>query len=278
MTLEIETEGYVETPHLKLHYHELGEGEPLILIHGGGPGATGWSNYSKNFEALAKNFRTIVIDLPGYGKSEKKSASGSLFEFLSDAVLALMDGLGIDKASFVGNSLGGGTSLKFCVRFPDRVNRLVLMGPAGSLPMFTPVSEGGRHMFAYYNGTGPSVQKLKNFIEYMVYDMSQITDELLQQRYEASIDPAVIANPPLSQMLKRHPADDLWRDRLSDLSHRTLLIWGREDRTVTLDSSFVLLRTLPNAQLHVFPNCGHWAQWERPDEFNSLVTDFLLRP
>jgi 4,5:9,10-diseco-3-hydroxy-5,9,17-trioxoandrosta-1(10),2-diene-4-oate hydrolase len=276
MSLEIETGRFVDANGLKIHYHDLGRGAPVILIHGGGPGAGGWSNYSRNIEPLAERFRTIVIDLPGYGQSEKKAATGSVFEFMSDAVCGLMDKIGIEKASFIGNSLGGGTSLKFALRFPDRTERLVLMGPAGGLPVFTAVSEGAKHLRAYYTGAGPSYEKLKNFIEYLVHDISKVPDALIRQRFEISNDPEIVANPPL-KMLGRLPADELWRDRLSGLPHKTLLIWGREDRTVTLDASFVLLRALPNAQLHVFPNCGHWAQWERAEEFNSLVADFLAR-
>lgn len=274
--LQAETGRFADVNGMRIHYHDLGRGEPLIMIHGGGPGAGGWSNYSRNAEVLSRQFRVLVIDLPGFGKSSKKSATGSVFEFMSDAVLGLMEALKLDKASFVGNSLGGGTSLKFCVRFPERVNRLILMGTAGSLPIFTAVSEGGRRLFAYYAGSGPSIDKLRAFLEYLVFDTSAVSDELLKSRYEASLDPEVVANPPL-KMLGRHPADEIWRDRLSQLQHKTLLVWGREDRTVTLDAAFLLLKVLPNAQLHVFPNCGHWAQWERADEFNILVTDFLQR-
>jgi 4,5:9,10-diseco-3-hydroxy-5,9,17-trioxoandrosta-1(10),2-diene-4-oate hydrolase len=275
MSLEAETSRFVQSNGMRIHYHDLGTGEPLILIHGGGPGAAGWSNYSRNAEVLAKQFRVIVIDLPGYGQSDKKAASESVFEFMSDAVLGLMDALKIDKANFVGNSLGGGTSLKFALRFPERTKRLILMGPAGGLPVFTARPEGAKHLHGYYTGTGPSFDKLKAFLEYLVFDPSQIPDDLLRMRYELSANPEVVANPPLRNLGKQFPADQLWRDALSKLTHKTLLVWGREDRTVTLDSAFVFLKTIPNAQLHVFPNCGHWAQWERADEFNQLVIDFL---
>jgi len=275
MTLEVETGQFVQANGLKIHYHALGEGKPVILLHGGGPGAAGWSNYSRNIEPLARTFRTVVIDLPGFGKSDKTASQGSVFEFMSDAVVGVMDALKIDKASFIGNSLGGGTSLKTCVRHPDRVDRMVLMGPAGSLPMFTMLPEGMRLLRSYYSGTGPSLEKLKTFLEYLVFDPSQIPEELLQARYELSCNPEVMANPPMKNMGKQLPADQLWRDNLSALPHKTLLVFGREDRTVPLDAAFILLRTLRNATLHVMPNTGHWAQWERADEFNRLCEEFL---
>lgn len=277
MTLETETARMIKVGDLDISYHDLGSGDrTVILLHGGGPGASGWSNYSRNAEAFAAKFRTIIVDLPGFGKSTKRAAKESVFEFMSDAVLGLMDKLEIASASFVGNSLGGGTSLKVCLRTPERVERLVLMGSAGSLPIFSPVSEGARRLHGYYRGEGPTFEKLKGIVECLVADPSALPDELLRQRFEISLDPAVVADPPL-KMLGRHPADELWRERLSALKQETLLVWGREDRTVTLDSAFAFLRTLPKAQLHVYPNCGHWAQWEKAEEFNVLVTEFLGR-
>jgi 4,5:9,10-diseco-3-hydroxy-5,9,17-trioxoandrosta-1(10),2-diene-4-oate hydrolase len=277
MTLESDTSREIRTASgIKVHYHELGTGEPLILIHGGGPGAYGWSNYARNIEHFAKTHRTITVDLPGYGKSDKKTAEGSIYEFLSDAIVGVLDGLGIAKASFIGNSLGGGTSLKLALRHPDRVDKLILMGAGGGLPVFSTVSEGIRHIAGYYAGDGPSFAKLKAFVQYMVHDPSTVTDEMIEARYQVSRDPETAANPPLKG-LGMHPGDHLWRDRLDLLTHKSLLVWGREDRTITLDNAFVFLRAIPNAQLHVFPQCGHWAQWEKADEFNALVSDFLER-
>lgn len=277
MSLETETERSIRVGDLDINYHDLGNGDKtVILLHGGGPGAAGWSNYSRNAEPLSKKFRTLVVDLPGFGKSSKRAATESVFEFMSDAIIGLMDALDIKTASFVGNSLGGGTSLKLCVRFPDRVERLVLMGTAGSTPLFSTLTEGAKRLYKYYKGEGPTLEKLKGVVEYLVANPKELPDDLLQQRFELSKDPEVMANPPL-KMLGRHPADEIWRDPLSELKHKTLLIWGREDRTVPVDSAFILLRALRNAQLHVYPNCGHWAQWEKADEFNELVIDFLER-
>jgi 4,5:9,10-diseco-3-hydroxy-5,9,17-trioxoandrosta-1(10),2-diene-4-oate hydrolase len=277
MTLESETSREITTASgIRIHYHDLGTGDPLVLIHGGGPGAYGWSNYSRNIEHFAKTHRTITVDLPGYGRSDKKTADASIYEFLSEAILGVLDALGIAKASFIGNSLGGGTSLKLALRHPDRVDRLILMGAGGGLPVFSTVSEGIRHIAAYYLGDGPSFAKLKAFVQYMVHDPLAVTDEMIEARYQVSRHPETVASPPLKG-LGMHPGDHLWRDRLELLTHKTLLVWGREDRTITLDNAFVFLRAIPNAELHVFPHCGHWAQWEKADDFNTLVSDFLAR-
>ncbi|WCT72164.1 alpha/beta fold hydrolase [Sphingomonas naphthae] len=269
----------VEVLSAKIAYHDVGEGDAVIMIHGGGPGATGYSNYSRNIGPLSQSNRVIVIDLPGYGGSENREIEGSIFDVLSAVVIGLMDALGIAKASIVGNSLGGGTALRTAIDHPDRVSKLVLMGPGGGLAVHSNFPTPGlMAMFTYYLGDGPSEKKLRGIIKELVYDPSLITEELFQQRLEASMRPDVVANPPLKQ--RKGPSamrDDLWREPLYKVKQPVLIIWGREDRVLPIDAAFVYQKSLPNAELHVFPKCGHWAQWEKADQFNTLVGQFLGR-
>jgi 4,5:9,10-diseco-3-hydroxy-5,9,17-trioxoandrosta-1(10),2-diene-4-oate hydrolase len=263
---------FVDVAGTRTRYYDLGEGEPTILIHGGGPGASGASNYRKNIESLSAKRRVIVIDLPGFGETEGKLKDGPVFPAMGDFVRDFMDVIGVGKASFVGNSMGGATSLMVALRAPERVNKLVLMGTGGSQAIFSPMpTEGLRRMAMFYGGEGPTIEKLKGVIDLLVFDASSITEQLLAERLKAAKRPDII------DIFKRPPAD-LWRENLASLSHQTLLIWGREDRVVPLDSSFLLLKTIPNARLHVFPKCGHWAQWEKAEEFNAMVAEFLDRP
>jgi len=263
---------FIDIAGTRTRYHDVGQGEPTILIHGGGPGASGLSNYRKNVEPLAAGRRVVVLDLPGFGETEGKLKDGPIFEAMGDFIRAFMDTIGVQKASFVGNSLGGATSLMVALRAPDRVNRLVLMGTGGSQAIFSPMpTEGLRRMAMFHAGEGPTLEKLKGVIELLVFDSKSITEQLLQERLKAATRSDVI------DIFKRPPMD-IWRENLASLKHRTLIVWGRDDRVVPLDSSFILLKTLPNAQLHVFPKCGHWAQWEKAEEFNTLVADFLDRP
>jgi 2-hydroxy-6-oxonona-2,4-dienedioate hydrolase/4,5:9,10-diseco-3-hydroxy-5,9,17-trioxoandrosta-1(10),2-diene-4-oate hydrolase len=262
----------------QLHYSELGQGKPLILLHGGGPGAYGVSNYRRNIEFLARTNRVIVVDMPGYGKSDPIPAPGGMFDALAEQLLGWMKAIGLDKASIVGNSLGGGTALRMALSDPARVDRLVLMGPGGGLPVLSPFpTEGLLRMLTFYDGDGPSPEKLKRVIELLVFDPSSISAELLDERYKTATLPQTLANPPLRGR-GANPADDLWKLALGTLQQPTLIVWGREDRVLPLDAAFVFLKTIPNAQLHVFPKCGHWAQWEKADEFNALVADFIGRP
>jgi 4,5:9,10-diseco-3-hydroxy-5,9,17-trioxoandrosta-1(10),2-diene-4-oate hydrolase len=270
---------FVESPLGRVAYHEAGSGPCVILIHGGGPGAYGYSNFRKNFTPLAeKGFRTVIIDLPGFGQSDHRvSSDGGLFTAAAEATLELIDHLGVSKASIVGNSLGGGTALRVALDHPDRVDRLILMGPGGSLPATSTFpSEGLLRMLTFYDGEGPTIEKLDKVIDLLVFDRSTVSRELIEERFKTATLPQTMANPPLRGQAHNR-RNELWREDLENLEHPTLLIWGREDKVLPLDMSFILLKRIPNAEMHVFPKCGHWAQWEKADEFNELVANFLNR-
>jgi 2-hydroxy-6-oxonona-2,4-dienedioate hydrolase/4,5:9,10-diseco-3-hydroxy-5,9,17-trioxoandrosta-1(10),2-diene-4-oate hydrolase len=129
-------------------------------------------------------------------------------------------------------------------------------------------------MLTFYDGEGPTIEKLDKVIDLLVYDRSSITPELVQERFKTATLPQTMANPPLRGQA-HNPKNDLWRADIDKLEHKTLLIWGQEDRVLPLDMAFILLKRIPNADLHVFSKCGHWAQWERAEEFNDLVASFL---
>jgi len=167
-----------------VHYYDIGKGEPLVLIHGGGPGASGLSNYSRNLDTLSSSHRLIIPDMPGYGGTYKDPISGPRYAAYARAMLGLLDSLEIPNAHVVGNSLGGGAALMMALDAPTRVGKLVLMGPAGLMTSISAMpTEGARMIISYYAGTGPSREKLDQFLKLMIYDASNLTEELLQQRY-----------------------------------------------------------------------------------------------
>ncbi|EME54122.1 4,5:9,10-diseco-3-hydroxy-5,9,17-trioxoandrosta-1(10),2-diene-4-oate hydrolase [Amycolatopsis decaplanina] len=277
-------EGKYVTVHdgLKLHYHEAGGEHPetVILLHGGGPGASAWSNFGRNLSVFGKNYRTLAIDQPGFGRSGKPTEHPQYFRHSADAVVGLMDELGIERAHFVGNSLGGGTSVRLALNHPKRAGRLVLMGPGGlSVNLFAPdPTEGIKNLGRFSAPPGPSREKLEAFLRIMVHDQSLITDELIDERFAAASAPESLA--AMKAMGKSFAQPEtyeegmLWREA-HRLRQRVLLIWGREDRVNPLDGALLALKTIPRAQLHVFGGCGHWAQLEKFDEFNRLALDFL---
>lgn len=261
----------------KIHYQTAGSGEVLLLIHGGGPGAFGYSNYRHNVEALSQHNQVVLIDLPGFGQSDAMPIEGSMFEAMAEAGLAVLDDMGVSKASVVGNSLGGGTALCMALAQPERINKLVLMGPGGGLPLHTPFpTEGLLRMMHFYEGEPPTLERLKRVIELLVFDSSGMTEELLEERFKAATRPDIVANPPLRGR-GAHPNDQLWRAPLETLNHPILILWGKEDRILPMEMAFPFLKTLPNSELHIFPQCGHWVQWEKADEFNQIVDSFIQR-
>lgn len=259
-----------------IHYHDIGSGAPLVLLHGGGPGASGLSNYSRNIEALSSKYRLIVPDLPGYGGSVKDPIVGPRYAAYSKAMLGLLDNLEIEVAHVVGNSLGGGAALMMAMDAPARIGKLVLMGPAGLMTAHSTMpTQGVRMIFEYYGGNGPSREKLDNFLRLMIYDTSNLTEDLLEQRYQASIQADVLANPPLGR--NQIPIlEEIWRDaRLAKLPHETLVLWGRDDRVNLLCTADILMNQLRHARMVSFTQCGHWVQWEKAALFNALVTGFV---
>ncbi len=253
---------------------------PVVLLHGGGPGASAWSNFGRNLPVFAGHFRTILVNQPGFGQSDRPPVTGNYFTFAADALAGLLKTLGIDRVHLLGNSLGGGTAVRFALNYPDRAGRLVLMAPGGlGLNVFSPdPTEGIKRLSRFAAAPGPTREKMAAFLRIMVHDQRLVTDELIDERFAAASDPAALAALASlgASFFDPATAEDglLWRDA-HRLRNRVLLIWGREDRVNPLDGALVALKLIRRAQLHVFGGCGHWAQLEKFDEFNRLAISFL---
>ena len=197
-------------------------------------------------------------------------------------IRGLLDELGIDTAHLIGNSYGGAAALRLALDTPHRVDKLVLMGPGGIGTTRGVPTAGLKSLLSYYGGGGPSRDKLETFIRtYLVYDGASVPDELIDLRYAASIDPEVVANPPLRRPSGPTALRTLWRmdltrdKRLKHLATPTLVLWGRDDRVNRPAGGPMLLNAMPNAELVMTSHTGHWMQWERAELFNQLVADFL---
>jgi 4,5:9,10-diseco-3-hydroxy-5,9,17-trioxoandrosta-1(10),2-diene-4-oate hydrolase len=269
---------------ITLNYYEAGEptelggGLPLIMLHGGGPGASAWSNFGSALPRFASRFRTLLIDQPGFGGSDRPTVEGNYYRHAADHVVALLDELGIGRVHLLGNSLGGGTAMRLALEHPDRVGRLVLMGPGGlSLNLFhADPTEGVQRLMDF--AANPSREALRAFISTMVVNQELVTDELVEERYADATAPGAQEAMRELGMSFWNPetAEDgmLWREA-HRLRRHTLLTWGREDRVNPIDGAFAALKLIPRAQLHVFPNCGHWAQIEAAEEFAEVTSVFL---
>lgn len=253
------------------NYHDLGDGAPVLLIHGSGPGVTAWANWRLNMPELAKRFRVIAPDMFGFGYSASKGRIEDKRVWV-DQVASLLDSLGIDKVSMVGNSFGGGITLAFMIAHPDRVERAVLMGPAGLDFPITPALD-------LVWGYQPSLEEMRASLKYLAWDHSRLTEDLVQSRYEASARPE--AHEPYHATFggadrQRNIAMLASREEdVAALKHETLILHGRFDQVFPLESTVRLASLLPRADLHVFAECGHWVQIERMASFNRMVTEFF---
>jgi len=271
---------------ITLNYYEAGEasdlggGLPLVMLHGGGPGASSWSNFGASLPGFASDFRVLLVDQPGFGDSDKPPVVGNYFRHSADYLRAFLDELGIERIHLLGNSLGGGTAARFALENPTRVGRLVLMGPGGlNLNVLSAdPTEGVKRLMDF--AAEPTREALRAFISTMVVDQSLVTDELVEERYADATKPG--AREAMASMGASFWNPDtfedgmIWREAHRIRQH-TLLTWGREDRVNPLDGALAALKLIPKASLHVFPNCGHWAQVEAAEEFREVATAFLAR-
>ena len=276
------TEHTISVAGRRIFVAEAGSGPAVVMLHGGGPGASGLSNYSRNIDALAESFRVIVPDMPGYGRSDKFFDHSDPFGFLADSIHGLLDDMGIQTAHLIGNSLGGAAALRLALDAPRRVGKLVLMGPGGIGMTRGLPTEGLKNLLSYYGGGGPSREKLATFIRtYLVFDGAAVPDALIDLRYQASIDLEVMADPPLRRPSGPTALRTLWRmdltrdKRLKHLPTPTLILWGRDDKVNRPAGGPHLLDLMPNAELVMTSRTGHWMQWERAELFNQLVAEFL---
>lgn len=259
---------------LRIHYHDVAPdrgGIPLVALHGAGPGASAWGNFEPNVEAFSSRYRTILMDLPQYGRSDKPVITEGRQTFSARVLRSFLETLGIDRANFVGNSMGGQIALKLAIDSPRFVERLVLIGSSPTRTTLAPWPvEAVRLIRSYYSGSGPSVEKMRSLLEALVYEPALITDELVETRYQASVDPDSIL-----AFTKSPPVQEDFGFELDQVRARTLLIWGAEDRAGSIEVALFMLKRIPDCELHVFNRVGHWVNVERQAPFNEMVLQFF---
>ena len=271
------TSRYLEGDH-RIHYHEAGEGPALVLLHGSGPGVSGWSNFRGNFPVFAGQFRTVVMDMPGFGKSERPDLDRAYPRVAADGLARLLDGLGIERAHLLGNSMGGYVALEFALAYPERVNRMVLMGPGGlAVNILGPdPSEGARRLGDFM--MAPSKAAMEAWVDTMVANKAVVDDRLIEERLANAMAPGAMESAiAIFSSLGQHPEPVPLFARLKGMKAPALITWGRDDRMLPVEGALMGFRQLPNAELHIFSKCGHWAQVERKTEFERLVIEFLTR-
>ena len=256
---------------IKTNYLEAGKGDPVVLIHGSGPGVTSYANWRLVLPALAENFRVLAPDMVGFGFSQRPTNIEYGVQTWADQVVGLMDTLGLPTAHLVGNSFGGAIALRIATQHPDRVGKLVLMGSMG-VPF--PITEGLERVWGYQ----PSFENMRKVLDVFAYSRELVNDELAEVRYRGSIQPgfqesfAAMFPAPRQRLVEAMctPEDDIRR-----LPHRTLIVHGREDQVIPVQTSLRLMELIDNADLSVFSHCGHWSMIERTADFNRAVSEFF---
>ena len=254
------------------NYHDQGEGSPVVLLHGSGPGVSAWANWRLVLPHLAENFRTIAPDIVGFGFTERPEGISYDMETWLKHALGFLDAMEIEKAHVIGNSFGGALSVALAVHAPERVSRLVLMGSVG---LEFELTQGLDFTWGYT----PSLGNMRKLLDLFAYNRALVTDELAQLRYEASMRPGV--QEAYAAMFPAPRQDGIRKicsqeADVKNIEHETLIIHGRDDLVIPVSCSEDLFRCIRNSQLHIFGNCGHWTQIEHNRRFNQLVTDFLL--
>ncbi|MCC5580333.1 alpha/beta fold hydrolase [Microtetraspora sp. AC03309] len=268
---------FVDVPNFRIHYVEAGTGHPVVLLHGSGPGATGLTNFAPNIGALAKKFRVIAVDMPGWGESDTQTEETGRDH--PKVLIDFLDKLGIEKAALVGNSMGGVTSISTAILHPERVSHLITMGaPAPLQGIFSPgggITEGLKVLLHAYRE--PTPENMKRLVQVMCFDQTVATDELAAARSAAALARPDHLESWNSQFNGPPKPSPYWHlaGREATITAPSLMIHGRDDRVVHYENSLHLVARIPNSRMVLLNRCGHWAQIEHAAEFNRLVSAFI---
>lgn len=273
MVVEAVPEGtYVDVGNgITMHYHEAGSGDRgvVLFLHGSGPGASGWSNFKGNYPFLAEHgFRTIVPDMMGYGYSTKPEDGAYSLDDIAAQFKALLDALGVDRATLVGNSQGGAIAIAMALNYPDLVGQLVLMAPGGIEARETYMEmEGIKAMIRVLYKEGISKETMRKVFRLQLHDESKITDEVIEERYQVAMTQH---KDNIARIRTTNQAE-----RLSEIQCPVLCFWGANDKFCPSTGASTIAANCPNSRTMLIANCGHWVMVEYPKLFNELTLQFV---
>ncbi len=257
---------------LRIHYHDEGRGEPVLFFHGSGPGASGWSNFRRNYPYLAeRGFRALVPDTLGFGHSSKPSTIDYTLDYLTAAMVRFLDAIGVQKCAVIGNSHGGAMAIQLALSHPDRVSKLVLMAPGGLEERETYMKmEGIRAMMKVFLAPeGITREGMRTVFGHQLYDPTQITEEILDERCEiAPLQPKKV----LTSLHVPHLAPELHR-----LTCPVMGFWGMNDKFCPVSGATTIANNCVDARVMLLGRCGHWVMVEHTELFNRLTLDFLVK-
>ena len=259
---------------MDVHYHDVGSGDPIILLHSYGPGTTGWITFHKILPELAKRYRCLVMDMPNFGRTGPVTYNEPVHNLQARTAVALMDALGIENAHLVGNSQGGQSAMVVAMKYPDRVNKLVFgachIKTGGDLYLMgNRPSEGSRATTDVI--ADPTRENVRRYLRVHIDNEVQVTGELvdyIHQNYTGHPD-HIAANAASVSVPYDHGVD------LPNIKAPSLIIWGRYDRMCVFEIGIAALNNIEDSRLVLLNNCGHWAPYEKPEEYTAHLLNFL---
>ena len=253
----------------RIHYHEQGEGEVVIFLHGAGTGASGYSNFKGNYPAFAQaGYRCIVPDLLGYGLSSKPDIEQYDLDFFIAGVKGLVDALGLKHITLLGNSLGGAVALGYALAHPQDVKRLILMAPGGVEDLDTYLAMPGiANMFKVYQSGKTGAAAMRDVMTMQLFDPTLLTDDIINERA-----PIAETQTQAARSILKVPN---MTERLHELRCPVFGIRGVNDQFNPVSGTTKLVDNCPQARIIVLNQCGHWVQVEHREMFNRACIDFL---
>jgi len=259
---------------LRIHYTEVGtpvaDRPSILCLHGGGPGASGYSNFKKNLPFFERRgYHALAPDLPGFGLSDKPDDIDYSSRLHVAAMGELIEALGVPRVIPLGNSLGGSVALEYTLARAETVPGLILMAPGGLVDpkTFWGQTEGGRAVAAFARERPTNIEAFRDMMRLLVHDSAVIDEQLLAERY-----PIAMGQP--SRVFTSVSIQPTW-ERLHELQCPVLCFWGSHDRFLPPQQAFTLLEKCVRAKVVLSNRAGHWYMLEQPDDFNREVIDFI---
>lgn len=264
---------FVDLEGHKTHYLEKGEGEPIVLIHGFFYDSDLWVS---NIDKLAEHYKVYALDLWGFGYSTREPLDFS-YQLFSDQVLLFMDALGIERAHIAGQSMGGGTVIWFGVQNRSRVNKIILVDPAGvphGIPLTGKIFNLPR-VGEFFLGLKSNFIRKKNLADLWFYKKDLITESYFEDvtRFHKIKGTTECMLTILRKEFFNTLSDEL--QQLAQLDIPILIVWGKEDKAIPVKMGEEMHRILKGSRLEIFDQAGHMPQYECSEEFNKLALEFL---
>lgn len=262
---------YVQAGPIRMHYLEYGDraGEPVVFLHGSGPGNSAWANFRLNKDAFAvAGFRVLMPDMVGFGYTDKPLDMGDYtLDLFVETLMAGLKQMGVSKCSFVGNSLGGGVAIQIALKYPEFVDKLILMGPGCLEEQDAYWTMPGIAKMMDANKAGMSKKVQGDVMRLFTYDPKHVTQDLIDMRW-------AIAQDQPKEVLTTMKTPELG-SRMSELTCPILTFWGRQDEFMPPQGKAKCIEANERSRLIEVNACGHWVMIEHSRMFNAASIDFL---